>query len=101
MSLDDQLPGFESELLKLPCRLVIDHLGQLAQPGGVMTDGFSAISRLLATGRVRTKLSVPYNTSKSGAPEYFDFGHVGSALVKLKAEGCCGKAIGSPNNEIR
>ncbi|WP_178128918.1 amidohydrolase family protein [Pseudomonas sp. CFSAN084952] len=83
----DQLPGLESELLKLPCRLVIDHLGQLAQSGGVTSDGFSAISRLLATGRVWTKLSAPYNTSKSGAPEYFDFGQVASALVKLKAEG--------------
>lgn len=66
--------------------MVIDHLGQLAQPGGVASEGFAALSRLLATGRVWTKLSAPYNTSKSGAPEYFDFGQVASELVKRKAD---------------
>ncbi|WP_419710593.1 amidohydrolase family protein [Pseudomonas sp. NFX224] len=82
----DQLPGLESRLSKLPCRLVIDHLGQLAQPGGVSSEGFAALSRLLATGRVWTKLSAPYNTSKIGAPEYPDFGQVASALVKLRSD---------------
>ncbi|MCT9824878.1 amidohydrolase family protein [Pseudomonas veronii] len=82
----NQLPGLESKLLKLPCRLVIDHLGQLSQPGGVTSDDFAALSRLLATGHVWTKLSAPYNTSKSGAPEYGDFGQVASALVKLRAD---------------
>lgn len=81
----EQLPELESTLLKLPCRLVIDHLGQLAQPGGVASEGFAALSRLLATGRVWTKLSAPYNTSKSGAPEYLDFGQVASELVKRRA----------------
>jgi len=82
----EELPRLESKLLKLPCRLVIDHLGQLAQPGGVTSDGFAALSRLVVTGRVWTKLSAPYNTSKSGAPGYFDFGQVASALVKLRAD---------------
>jgi len=82
----DQLPELESKLLKLPCPLVIDHLGQLAQPGGVNSEGFAALSRLLATGRVWTKLSAPYNTSKSGAPDYLDFGQVASELVKRRAD---------------
>lgn len=82
----DQLPGLETKLLKLPCPLVIDHLGQLAQPGGVASEGFAALSRLLATGRVWTKLSAPYNTSKSGAPEYLDFGQVASELVKRRPD---------------
>jgi D-galactarolactone isomerase len=82
----DQLPELESKLVKLPCRLVIDHLGQLPQPGGVTSDGFAALSRLLATGRVWTKLSAPYNTSKSGGPEYTDFGQVASELVKRRAD---------------
>ncbi|WP_349970065.1 amidohydrolase family protein [Pseudomonas caspiana] len=82
----EQLPALESRLSKLPCRLVIDHLGQLAQPGGVSSEGFAALSRLLATGRVWTKLSAPYNTSKIGPPEYSDFGQVASALVKLRSD---------------
>lgn len=77
----------ESKLLKLPCQLVIDHLGQLAQPGGVASEGFAALSRLLATGRVWTKMSAPYNTSKSGAPEYADFGQVAAALVNSDPTG--------------
>lgn len=81
-----QLIDLESRLLKLPSRLVIDHMGHVPQPEGVESAAFKSITRLLDTDRVWVKLSGPYIRSKVGAPTYADVGTVASALVKLKPQ---------------
>lgn len=81
-----QLIDLESRLLKLPSRLVIDHMGHVPQPEGVESPAFKSITRLLDTDRVWVKLSGPYIRSKVGAPTYADVGTVASALVKLRPQ---------------
>jgi predicted TIM-barrel fold metal-dependent hydrolase len=81
-----QLIDLESRLLKLPSRLVIDHMGHVPQPEGVESAAFKSITRLLDADRVWVKLSGPYIRSKVGAPTYADVGTVASALVKLKPQ---------------
>ena len=50
--------------------------------------GFKALSRLLAAGNTWVKLSAPYETSRSGPPDYADVGALAKALVRSHAERC-------------
>jgi len=73
-------------LRRLPGRLVIDHTGKFLEPVGVDHPGFVALLRLVETGRVWVKLSAPYETSKTGAPEFEDVGVLARALAKAAPE---------------
>jgi D-galactarolactone isomerase len=61
-----------NQLLTLPCRLVIDHLGKFLGPVHQDSPGLLALERLLDQGRCWIKLSAPYETSKDGPPRYAD-----------------------------
>nr|WP_202397209.1 amidohydrolase family protein [Pseudoroseomonas coralli] len=73
-------------LASLPCPLVLDHMGQVPQPGGTATPAFQAVRRLLDAGRTWVKLSGAYLRSRSGAPGYADAGAVAAALVRAAPE---------------
>ena len=72
--------GFDA-LQRLPCTLVVEHIGKFLEPVEVGHPGFQALLRLLDTGRVWVKLSGSYMMSNSGPPEYTDVGVLAKALV--------------------
>jgi D-galactarolactone isomerase len=81
-----QLPGEELAereplLSKLPCDLVIDHIGRFTAPVDNTTPGVRAMHRLLDAGRCWVKLSAPYHGSKSGPPGYEDIGALARELA--------------------
>jgi predicted TIM-barrel fold metal-dependent hydrolase len=83
---DDALVAAEPAFVQLPCTLVIDHFGYVAQPGGVNRPSMKVLHRLLDKGNVYVKLSAPYISSKVGAPDYADIDPVAAALVRAAPE---------------
>ncbi len=82
----DQVVAAERVLLRLPCRIVFDHLGRIRDPGGPDADAFAAIRRLLDHGRAWVKLSGAYITSREGPPGYADAGAVAVAFATAAPE---------------
>ncbi len=82
------LPLYETRLRNLPGDLVIDHNGKFLQPVTTEHPGFSALLRLLDSGKCWVKLSAPYETSKVGGPRYEDVGNLARALAKANPERC-------------
>jgi len=80
------LPEREEMLLGLPGTLVVDHTGKFLEPVGTDHPGFRTLLRLVDTGRVWVKLSAPYETSKTGAPDYSDVGTLARALIAAAPE---------------
>jgi predicted TIM-barrel fold metal-dependent hydrolase len=83
---DEALVAAEAAFMRLPCTLVIDHFGYVAQPGGINRPSMNVLRRLLDKGNVYVKLSAPYITSKVGAPTYADVDPVATALVHAAPE---------------
>ena len=84
-----ELPQHEARLKKLPCAVVVDHVGKFGQPGTTTEHpGFQALLRLLDAGKSWVKLSAPYETSKSGPPRYDDVALLARALAKAFPERC-------------
>jgi predicted TIM-barrel fold metal-dependent hydrolase len=83
---DEALVAAESAFAQLPCTLVIDHFGYVAQPVGVNRPSMKVLQRLLDKGNVYVKLSAPYISSKTGAPDYVDIDPVATALVRAAPE---------------
>jgi predicted TIM-barrel fold metal-dependent hydrolase len=77
----EQLVEEAGLLRRLPCRLVIDHLGQVPQPDGLRSAAFAVLRDLLAAGNSWVKLSGPYITSRRGPHDYADAGEVAAALA--------------------
>ena len=81
-----ELPKWEAEIKKLPGRFLIDHIGKFLEPVSVESDAFTALLRLVDTGRCWVKLAAAYETSKVGAPSYEDVSKLARALVKHAPE---------------
>jgi len=81
-----ELPKHEAQIKRLPGKFVIDHTGKFLEPVDVSSDSFKSLLRLVDTGRCWVKLSAPYETSKTGAPNYEDVGRLAKALVKHAPE---------------
>jgi len=77
-----QLVAMEQALAQLPCRLVLDHLGQVPHPAGLESAAFGVIRRLLDRGSTWIKISGPYIRSRTGPPSYDDAGRVAAALAR-------------------
>jgi len=77
-----ELPRWEDTLKRLPGKFVIDHIGKFLEPVGVESEPFKVLLQLLDTGRCWVKLAAPYETSKTGAPEYEDVSRLARALVQ-------------------
>lgn len=82
------LPDHEKRLSALPVPLVIDHIGKFMPPPKVGDAAFGALLRLQATGRCWVKLSAPYESSRSGAPDYSDVATLARELVRLHPARC-------------
>jgi D-galactarolactone isomerase len=87
MQLDGRtLPEYEMVLKRLPCYLVIDHVGKFLEPVTPDHPGFQTLLRLIDRGRCWVKLSAPYEISKSGPPQYEDVGRLAKTLVRAAPE---------------
>lgn len=82
------LAQYESMLDRLPCPLVIDHTAKFLEPAGLDHSGWQALCRLMDTGRVWVKLSAPYETSRTGAPDYRDVATLARELARLYPQRC-------------
>lgn len=80
------LPSLEARLRKLPGNLVIDHLGEVEQPGGLHSEPFKVLQRLLDTDKTWIKLSGAYISSAVGAPSYGDYGQLAKRLVSQRPD---------------
>jgi D-galactarolactone isomerase len=76
------LPEHEAMLTALPVPLVIDHNGKFIEPVATDHPAFGTLLRLLSSGRCWVKVSAPYETSKSGPPDYADVGALARALIE-------------------
>ncbi len=76
----------ESELARLPCDIVIDHIGRFVAPIALDDPNVRTLFRLVESGRCWVKLSAPYHGSRTGPPHYADIGAVARALVGLAPE---------------
>lgn len=82
------LPQHEAMLRRLPCKLVIDHIGKFLGPVTVDSEAFVSLCRLLDAGRCWIKLSAPYESSSSGPPEYADVAPLVQVLAERYPERC-------------
>lgn len=80
--LDDAMPILE----RLPCPVVIDHIGRTPQAAGVEHPGFQSLLRLLEAGNCYVKISAPYLTSDAGPPGYADCALRVRALVAARPD---------------
>ncbi|HVV79781.1 MAG TPA: amidohydrolase family protein [Pseudolabrys sp.] len=75
------LADYEELILRLPCPVVIDHNGKFLGPVTPDHPGMQSLLRLLDSGKVWVKASAPYETSKTGAPDYSDVSAIAKQLI--------------------
>ena len=76
----------EAMLSKLPCDLVIDHMGRFDAAVSSEDRSWRVLLKLLAGGSCWVKLSGPYYGSSSGPPLYEDKARIAKALIKTAPE---------------
>jgi D-galactarolactone isomerase len=81
-----ELAEREAMLAKLPCDLVIDHMGRFDAATAADDKSWRVMMKFLATGRCWVKLSGPYYGSKSGPPLYADKARIAKELIKASPE---------------
>jgi len=80
------LPEREAQIRSWTGRIVIDHVGKFLEPVPPDHASFRCLLRLVESGRIRVKLSAPYEVSKAGPPLYDDVGRLAKLLVKAAPE---------------
>jgi D-galactarolactone isomerase len=76
----------EALLLRLPCPVVIDHVGKFLEPVPADHPGFQSLLRLIGSGRCWLKLAGAYEVSKRGPPLYADVGALAIAAIRAAPE---------------
>jgi D-galactarolactone isomerase len=76
------LPDLETQLMRLPVDVCLDHLGSIPPEEPLSHPAWRALLRLLDRGRCWLKLSAPYQLSRMPGPKYADYAAQVSALVK-------------------
>lgn len=82
------LPLHEAMLNRLPGRLAIDHIGKFLGPVALDSEPVLCLRRLLDKGNCWIKLSAPYESSRSGPPDYADVAPIAQMLAKHYPERC-------------
>ena len=85
-STEQDLPELADRLAVLPVDVVIDHIGSIPPELGMDHPAFTALMRLVDSGRCWVKLSAAYQLSKAGAPDYSDYRDFARALVAAAPE---------------
>lgn len=83
-----ELPRYIDRLERLPCKLVIDHIGKFLAPVLPENPCFQALLRVLGREGRWVKLAAPYETSRLGPPGYDDVGLLAKALVQSLPQHC-------------
>lgn len=83
-----EMPARKPLIDSLPGRVVIDHIGRFVEPVPVSDAAFKALQAVLDRPERWVKLSGPYETSKSGAPDYADVSALARALAASHPERC-------------
>jgi D-galactarolactone isomerase len=73
---------------RLPGKVVIDHTGKFLEPVSPDDASFKALLAVLERPERWVKLSAPYETSRSGPPDYADVALLARALVRAHPERC-------------
>jgi len=82
----DQIVAAEDLWNRVPSALVFDHMGHVPQPAGLSHPVFKVIRKLVDKGRTWVKLSVTYDNTKDGPPDYADITRVARAYVQAAPE---------------
>jgi D-galactarolactone isomerase len=82
------LPQHEAVLARLAAPLVVDHIGKFIPPVGIEDAAFGALCRLLDGGNGWVKLSAPYESSRSGRPDYADVAPLARELAARYPQRC-------------
>jgi D-galactarolactone isomerase len=80
------LADYEGLIRRLPCPVVIDHNGKFLEPVTADHPGRKSLLRLLDSGYVWVKASAPYETSRTGGPDYSDVGAIAKCLISAAPE---------------
>ena len=83
-----ELPQREAMLRRLPCRLVIDHVGRFMGAVDPDSDAVKSLCRLLDGGECWIKISAPYESSRVGAPGYEDIAGIARLVAQRYPERC-------------
>ena len=83
-----ELPQYQALIERLPCKVVIDHIGKFLEPVRSDDAAFKALLALLEREDRWVKLAAPYETSRTGPPHYDDVGTLARALVRTHPERC-------------
>ena len=73
-------------LRRLPCTIVIDHMGRFPPAVGIKHPAWRIILELIEQGRTWVKLGGAYLNTKVGPPRYADATRVAQAFVKAAPE---------------
>jgi predicted TIM-barrel fold metal-dependent hydrolase len=76
----ENFPDIDRIAAEFPSEMVIDHMGRPDPARGLNAPGFQSLLRALQGGRVWSKLSAPYRTSRAPIP-YDDLTPFAQALV--------------------
>ena len=80
------LPEHEAAIARLPGTLVIDHIGKFLEPVALDHPAVAVLMRLMENGRTYVKIAAPYDSSRSGPPDYADVAPLVAALVRAAPE---------------
>jgi D-galactarolactone isomerase len=75
-----------TRLARLPCDIVIDHIGRFMAPIDLDNPNVRAMRGLVDGGRCWVKLSAPYHGSRAGPPHYADVSKLAVALIAQAPE---------------
>jgi D-galactarolactone isomerase len=82
----DQIVDTAALITRLPCPIVIDHMGRLPPSQGPAHPAFRVIAGLLEQGQTWVKLSGAYLNTEAGAPDYPDATRIAQAFVAAAPE---------------
>lgn len=85
-ALGDQIVEAGDMLKRLPCPLVIDHMGRLPPETGIEHPAYAMILKLLDSGNAWLKLSGAYLNTTMGPPGYDDASKVARAFCDANPE---------------
>lgn len=85
-AMGDQIADAAAMLKRLPCPLVIDHMGRLPPRQGTEHPAYATIAGLLDSGKAWLKLSGAYLNSDEGPPCYEDASRVARAFCAANPE---------------
>jgi predicted TIM-barrel fold metal-dependent hydrolase len=83
----DQLVEMADVIARLPCTIVIDHLGRVPVDGD-QSEVLDMVKRLIDSGRAWVKLSGAYLETRIGAPTYADVQPIARALILYAPDRC-------------